>query len=136
MKKFTIPTMALASFLMGLVASGCASTQVSDQQQSVTGLLPKPGNILVYDFAATAADVPSDSVLANQPDVDTTPQTPEEVAEVRELGAQIAANLVAQIQAMGMPAQEVPAGMQGQPQINDLVIRGYLISVNQGSAFE
>jgi len=86
----------------------------------------------VYNFAATAADVPADSALANQPDVDTTPQTTEQIDEGRKLGAQIATELVAQIQALGMPAQQVPAGTQ--PQLNDLVIRGYLLSVNEGSA--
>ncbi len=121
-----------ACLLAALFATGCASTKVSNQQTLVTGQLPRPGNILVYNFAATPADVPADSALANQPDVDTTPQTPEQIAEGRKLGAQIATELVAQIQAMGMPAQQVPAGTQ--PQLNDLVIRGYLLSVNEGSA--
>ncbi len=115
-----------------LVAAGCASTKVSNQQQLVTGQLPQPGNIWVYDFAATSADVPADSVLANQPDVDTTPQTPEQIAEGRKLGADIATELVAQINQMGMPAEVASAATQ--PQLNDLVIRGYLVSVNQGSA--
>jgi len=121
-----------ACLLAALFATGCASTKVSNQQTLVTGQLPRPGNILVYNFAATPADVPADSALANQPDVDTTTQTPEQIAEGRKLGAQIATELVAQIQAMGMPAQQVPAGTQ--PQLNDLVIRGYLLSVNEGSA--
>jgi len=116
-----------------LLAAGCATTKVTSQQQLVTGQLPRPGNILVYDFAATPADVPANSVLAGE-DLDTTPQTPEQIAEGRKLGAQIATELVTQIQAMGMPAQEVPAGTQAQPQINDIVIRGYLLSVNEGSA--
>ncbi len=121
-----------ACLLALLFATGCASTKVSNRQQDVTGQLPRPGNILVYNFVATAADVPVDSALANQPDVDTTPQTPEQIDEGRKLGAQIATELVAQIQALGMPAQQVPAGTQ--PQLNDLVIRGYLLSVNEGSA--
>ena len=121
-----------ACLLAAIFATGCATTKVTNQQQLVTGQLPRPGNILVYNFVATPADVPADSALANQPDVDTTPQTPEQIAEGRKLGAQIATELVAQIQAMGMPAQQVPAGTQ--PQLNDLVIRGYLLSVNEGSA--
>src|SRR5277367_6581255 len=36
-----------------VVISGCASTEVSDRQQLVTGQLPRPSIILVYDFAAT-----------------------------------------------------------------------------------
>ena len=100
--KITTIVPCLAALVM---ITGCASTNVTNQQTDVTGPLPMPGNILVYDFAATAADVPADSVLAGQPDVDTTPQTPEQIAEGRQLGAQIAAELVGQIHALGMPAQ-------------------------------
>lgn len=117
--------------LLILVVSGCASTKVSNRQQLVTGHLPRPGNILVYDFAASPADVPPDSALAQQYSLASTPQTPAQIAEGRQLGAEIAAQLAEQIRAMGMPAEEVSAG--AQPQINDIVIRGYLLSVQQGS---
>src|SRR6266850_2114016 len=112
----------LAGLAAGIL-SGCASTSVTDQQQLVTGQIPKPGNILVYDFAATAADVPANSALAGE-DVDTTPQTAEQIAEGKKLGNQIATELVAQISSMGMTADT--ASKETKPQINDIVIRGYL----------
>lgn len=117
-----------------LVAAGCASTKVTNRETLETGKIPRPGHIWIYDFAATAADVPAGSALAGQPDLDTTPQTAEQIAAGRKLGAQIAAELVEQIRAMGMPAEEVSAG--AQPQINDLVIRGYLLSIQKGSEAE
>ncbi len=120
--------------LVVLFASGCASTQVSNQQQIVTGQLPKPGNIWVYDFAATAAGVPAESALAGQPDLDTTPQTPEQIAEGQKLGAEIATELVADIRKLGMPADR--AGTDTQPQINDLVIRGYFLAIQKGNEAE
>ena len=123
----------LASCLFAaLVAAGCASTKVTDRQEVVSDIIPRPGHILVYDFAATPADVPADSVLAGEPNLDTTPQTAEQIAEGRKLGNQIAVELVAQIQAMGMPAEQAAAGTK--PQLNDLVIRGYLLSIKEGSA--
>ncbi len=126
-------TAAIVSCLfMILVAAGCASTSVTNQETFGTGKLPWPGEILVYDFAATPADVPADSALAGQTNLDTTPQTAGQIAMGRLLGAQIAADLVGQIQGMGMLAQRAPAGTK--PQINDLVIRGYLLSINEGSA--
>lgn len=134
MKKSTMLNLALAGCVIGLLTTGCASTKVSNQQSNVTGFIPKPGNILVYDFAATPADVPADSLAAGQPDVDTTPQTPEEIAEGKKLGAQIAADLAEGIRAMGMNAMEVPAGTQ--PQLNDIVLKGTLISVKEGSALK
>lgn len=126
-----IPTLFSCLLALGL-AAGCASTKVTDQQQLVTGLIPKPSHILVYNFVATPADVPADSVLAGEPNVDTTPPTEEQLAEGRKLGAQIASELVTQIQGMGMPAELASPG--AKPQLNDLVIRGYLLSVKEGSA--
>ena len=111
---------------------GCATTNVTNQQQLVSGKIPRPNNIWVYDFVATPADVPAGSSLAGQYSAPPTPQTAQQIAEGRKVGAEIAAELVAQIQAMGMPAAQ--ATSQTTPQINDLVIRGYLLSVDTGSA--
>ena len=121
----------LCLFALGVVA-GCASTKVSDRQEIVFGQIPRPAHIWVYDFAATPADVPAYSALAGQPSASSTPQTPEQIATGRKLGAQVAAELVTQINAMGMPAEQAMAGIT--PQINDLVIRGYFLSINVGSA--
>ena len=113
------------------VAAGCASTKVTSRDQLVTEQLPRPANIWVYAFAATAADIPAESALAGQSE-DATSQTAEHIATGRELGAQIAMELVEQIRSMGLPAEQ---GMMGTtPQINDIVIRGYLISFDEGSA--
>jgi hypothetical protein len=114
-----------------LFVAGCASTKVSDRQQLVTGPLPRPNNILVYDFVATPADVPADSALAGQKSEHSTPQTTEQIEAGRKVGAQIAAKLVELIRGMGMPAEHVSTA---QPQLNDLVFRGYLLSVDEGSA--
>jgi hypothetical protein len=115
-----------------VLAGGCASTKVANRQQLVSGPLPRPNVVWVYDFAASAADVPGGSALAGQ--VTDASQTPEELATGRQLGAEIASQLVEQIQDMGMPA--AVAGAATMPQINDIVIRGYLVSVHEGSAAE
>jgi len=125
-----VTTVALCLFVV--LATGCASTKVTGRDQMVTGSIPRPNHILVYDFVATPSDIPGDSPLAGQPDVDTTPQTAEQITEGRKLGAQIASELVAQIVAMGMPAELATAGVK--PQLNDVVLRGYLISIQEGSA--
>jgi uncharacterized protein DUF4410 len=109
---------------------GCASTKVSNRQELVTGQMARPNNIWVYDFVATPADVPSDSDVSAQ----GTAQTTEQIEMGRQLGAQIARELVADIQGMGLPAQEGTPG--SSPQIGDIVIRGYLVSIVQGSAAE
>jgi hypothetical protein len=114
--------------LFALVAiAGCASTNVTERQQLVTGQIARPNNIWVYDFVATPADAPADSDVA----VQSAPQTPAEIDTGRQLGAQIAKELVADIQGMGLPAQEAGAGTS--PQVGDIMIRGYLLSIVQGS---
>jgi len=115
-----------------IVAAGCASTQVTGREKLVTGKLPRPGQIWVYNFAASPDDVPTDSAFAGQMSAPATPPTEEEAALGRQLGAAIASELVEQIRGMGMPAAH--AGPGTTPQINDIVLRGYLVSVDPGSA--
>lgn len=120
--------------LIGLaITAGCASTSVSERQEVVTGNIPRPGQIWVYPFAATPADVPPESALAGDAAY-TAPQTAEQIAEGRKLGSQIATQLVQEIIGMGLPA--AIASATTRPQLNDLVIEGSLLSVQQGSAAE
>lgn len=108
-----------------------AGTRVTDRDEVVFGEIPRPAHILVYDFSATAADIPAGSALAGEESGDGAQQTPEQVEAGRRLGAEIAAELVKEIRAMGMPAERPTA--DAQPQVNDLVIRGHLVSVDEGS---
>jgi hypothetical protein len=114
-------------------AAACAGTNVSERQELVKGPLPRPDHIFVYDFAATPQDVPADSALAGQL-ASGSPQTPEQIALGRQVGAAIASELVADINAMGMPAAVVT--QQSRFFVNDIVIRGYLLSYTAGNAAE
>jgi hypothetical protein len=120
---------------LGVVAlavfSACASTKVTSRQSAPHEQFPRPDRILVYDFAAGPADVPADSPLAGAAAGQEAP-TAEEIATGRELGARMAAQLVEQIRAMGLPALQ--ASGQTAARLNDLVIRGYLLSIEEGSA--
>ena len=120
----------LSLFALLLVA-GCASTRLTDRDQVVSGPLPRPNTIWIYDFAATPDDVPAESALSGQHDEHSTPQTAEQIATGRKVGAEIASHLVEDIRAMGMSAER--AGPETRPEINDIVIHGYLLSVIQGS---
>jgi hypothetical protein len=123
----------LAASLIALaLTAGCASTTVSNRQQVATGYLPRPAQIWVYDFAATPTDIRPESSLAGEATPNAAPQTAEQIAEGRKLASQISSALIQQIQGMGMPAAHGSAATR--PQLNDVVIEGSLLSVEEGSA--
>jgi hypothetical protein len=118
------------SFVTISLMAGCAQTKISDREQLVTGPLPRPATIWVYDFAASPSDIPPQSALAGQIPPSATPQSQEDLALGRQLGAAIKNELVNEINAMGMQANHAVQGTR--PQINDIVIQGVILSFNQG----
>lgn len=117
-----------------ILLAGCASSTITERQEYKGGKIPRPAHIWVYDFAATSAEVPADSAIAGIVSEHRTTQTPEQIAAGRRAGAVIATQLVEDIRGMGMPAKRASAG--AKPEINDLVIRGYILSVDEGDATE
>ena len=118
-------------FVFLCMTLGCATTEVSNRDEASIGSIPRPATIWVSDFAATPADVPANSALAGQGSTPGgKPQTAEHITTGRKLGAEIEKELVAGINAMGMQAAHAVQGTA--PQINDLVIQGYLISFDEG----
>ena len=119
------------SLIAQLVLAGCAKTTVTDREQVVTGKLPRPETIWVYDFAATPADLPIKTSLDKEYFSGSEPQTPEQIAEGRKLGKEIETELVDLIREMGINAEHAMAGTTQQ--VNDIVIQGYLLSYDEGS---
>jgi Domain of unknown function (DUF4410) len=123
------------AFLFAIIAfAGCASTKVTEQTPMVAAGLPRPNRIWVYNFVANPSDMPADSSIRNQVSVSSTPPTAEQIEQGRQLGALIAQKLVEDIQAMGLAA--VQAGPGAAPEVGDGVIRGYLVSMEGGSALK
>lgn len=118
--------------LAAFVVAGCASTNVTQQTPMSSPGLARPNQIWVYNFVANSADMPTNSSIGGQVGAPSIPPTPEQLEEGRQLGALIAQQLVADINAMGLTA--VQAGPGSTPQVGDGVIRGYLVSVQSGSA--
>ena len=114
------------------VLAGCASTRVTQQTPMASPELARPDQIWVYDFVADPANVPADSSLTGTLSAPGSPPTAAELETGRKLGALIAKNLTADIQAMGLSA--VQAGPGSAPQVGDGALRGYLLSVQGGSA--
>jgi hypothetical protein len=113
------------------VLTGCASTEVTERQRYEGAKLARPDRIIVHDFTADPADVPPESAFAAQLNNAMTPP-PQQVALGHKLGAQVAKELVADLHGMGLPA--VLAEGQPAPRADDIVLRGYFVSVDEGSA--
>ena len=111
---------------------GCASSTIISRQEYTGEKIARPDHIIVYGFAATPADAPVDSAIAGQYMEHSTPQTAEQIATGRQVGAEIATVLVEDIRGMGLPAER--ASSQTAPQKGDLVIKGSLLSIDEGSA--
>lgn len=113
--------------------AGCASSEVTSDEQMAAGPLPRPNTIWVYSFAGSPDDVPPESSLAGQLASFDAP-SPDDTAAGRQVGAEIASSLAADINAMGLNAAVAWPG--AQPQINDIVLHGYIISMNAGNEQE
>ncbi len=127
------PLSHIALCLIALVfTAGCASTNITQQTPISSPGLQRPNRIWVYNFVANPADMPPNASIGGEVGAPSTPPTADQIEEGRQLGALIAQNLVADIQNMGLSALQ--AGPGSTPQVGDGVIRGYLVSVQGGSA--
>jgi hypothetical protein len=113
-----------------LILAGCASSKVT-AYQPYEGRIERPDRIIVYDFAATPADLPAEVAIAGE-GLPSPPQTADQLGLGRKLGAEIAGDLVAELQSMGLPA--VRAEGQPGPRVGDGLVVGYFVSVDEGSA--
>jgi hypothetical protein len=112
--------------LLVLIA-GCATSKITDSSNNIGNRkIARPGHIVVYDFAATAADLGSEAGAYA-----SAPQTAEEIATGRRLGAAVSTELVSEIEKMGLPARR--ASGRG-PDVGDIVIQGRFESVEEGEA--
>jgi hypothetical protein len=125
----------IAAYALALIAVvGCASTEVTDRDKSEGKRLARPDRIVVHDFAVTAAGLPKWSEARNRVAAPSKPHSAEEIETGRQLGAQVAAELVAEIREMGLPAVR----SAGQPalQQGDIALVGYFESIEEGSAMK
>src|SRR5512138_1334462 len=119
-----------AVILVSLVAlAGCASTKVTQRQSEMqpNERLARPDHIVVNDFTVTPDDVPADSAIAAQVASQPAPSA-KELELGRKLGAEVAKDLVEEIDKMGLPA--VRAASLPTPELGDLVIHGFFVHVD------
>jgi hypothetical protein len=124
----------IALLAVVLLLGGCASIKVSNRDEYQGEKLARPDRIYVHDFAATLEDLPAWSEVARSSLAQNSTASPEEVEAGRELGVAMTNALVARIAKMGLSAER--ASDQSVPHPGDIVIVGYLTSIDEGSGFK
>lgn len=112
---------------------GCATTQATTTM-TYAGSLPRPERILVYAFATSPEEVKLDSspsVVAAWK-LEGVSESSERRQVARSVADTLADNLVAKIQAFGLPAEraEAAAPPDGRPTLG---IGGHFLSIDEGS---
>jgi hypothetical protein len=125
----------LAGFAGALVLSGCAPTQVQSTYQR-DAAMPRPEQVLVYDFAVSPIDVQLDRGLGGQVEemAKGTPRTEQEIQLGQQAARALSNELVARINAMGLPARRVvgaPARWE-----RAVLVEGQFVSIDQGNSTE
>jgi hypothetical protein len=114
--------------------AGCAGAKVTETHPEAVQRekISKPEHIIVHNFSATAEGIPPDSPMAAKVVPPESPPSEAERELGRQLGAEVAKQLVEKINEMGLTAQVADQHM-APPHIGDLVLRGYFVSVDEGS---
>jgi hypothetical protein len=118
-----------------LVVCGCAPTNI-ETTYSDTIAMPRPQQVLVYDFAVAPDEVHLDRGVVGRVEQRFSNQTPTnlERAVGHEVSKQLALELAKRINAMGIPAQRAWGMPARWGQV--VVVEGQIVSVNEGNQAE
>ncbi|MBL8659722.1 MAG: DUF4410 domain-containing protein [Rhodospirillales bacterium] len=120
--------------LVAILLNGCTSVKVTPEAGAAEKLA-QPQRVLVYDFAVTPQEIQLDPVGAEiAQKIDGTAKSAQEQKLSHAVAAALAKHLVSDIQAMGLPAQR--ASTPPSPTGTDVLIRGQLVSIDQGNEAE
>src|SRR5262245_28791079 len=127
---------AFRLLMLAARASGCATTQVTDESAS-WGRSPRPERILVRAFATSPGEVQLDHSLTAMAawKLEGVSASSERDKVAHDVAAALADNLVKKIQALGLPAERAsgPLPRDGVPTV---VIDGQFLAVDEGSRTE
>jgi len=117
--------------MVAVVGFGCARARVQRVQNDPSQVLPRPPRVLVFDFATGAADVQVDTSVGRRAaralrlSADQSDLLGEVMADT------LAMRLVADIEALGLRAERARGA--APPALNDLVIEGQFVRIDEGS---
>ncbi len=125
----------LAVFVLaGMMLNGCTSVEVTPEAGAAE-TLAQPSRVLVYDFAVTPQEIQLDPVGAEiAQKIDGTAKSAQEQKISHAVARALAKHLVSTIQGMGLPAER--ASTPPSPTGTEVLIRGQLVSIDQGNEAE
>ena len=130
------PNAMVIAFLIAGMASACASTDVREVSTDISGPLPRPDRVLVYDLAVSPEEVQLDRGLSARAvaAAQGTSRTEQEIATGRKVASALSKHLVKEIRKLGLDAERA-AGPR-QQENNDLAIEGHFLSIDEGNRTE
>jgi hypothetical protein len=127
-------SLLIAAIYLGSVLAGCTSVQ---QQEAYSGSLPRPEQIIVFDFAVTPDEVKIDSGLTAMAARGIEGKRADEAKakDARKVAAALSKKLVKEISDMGLPVvHEDDPPIKGSS-VN-LLVRGSFVSIDEGDRGE
>jgi hypothetical protein len=120
---------ALVCFLL----AACGQTGIRKPTRMPEADLPRPGSILVYDFAVSEQEVKEyQGIMRQQPAIKKTSERERLLGQ--EVKDALATELVDGLKALGFMVERVPRGTRiGE---RDLLIDGQFLTIDEGSPFQ
>jgi hypothetical protein len=123
-----------AGLVLCLAAAGCAKTEVESKTMApMAAAMPRPDQVLVYNFAFAPDQVALDKGIASRvaDAMDSTPPTEQELEVGEKVTAALTKRLVSDIQKMGLVAEP---GTDAAPTAGKtLIVRGQILSIDEGN---
>jgi hypothetical protein len=117
--------------LVVFLGAGCAKTSVTSRRSHAPNeKLPRPGRVIVYNFASYPGDIEADPATREYWETHANAQTDDQIKLGRMLGEKVAEALVKEILNMGMPAERAKTGPP--PSAGNLLIKGEFVTIDEG----
>jgi Domain of unknown function (DUF4410) len=119
--------------LAALAVAGCAKGHVTATETVQTGLLPRPAQVVVSDFAVRPEEVKLDRGVSAQLQRAASSDTPSEkmMEAARATQAALTQTLVKKLVSYGLPAAPIASGVVPPP--GSLLVQGQIVSVDEGN---
>ncbi|MGH8549545.1 MAG: DUF4410 domain-containing protein [Methylococcales bacterium] len=121
---------------MYLILNGCAGTSVMETREIAESGLPKPRQVLVYNFSVTPDEVKANSAFFSRfkRNIQHADQTAEEIQIGREVADALADELMLKIQALGLNAVRADPATPLTP--GSILVNGHFVTINEGNSLQ